>query len=422
MKVRRIGVLIFIILILYSFLTTNVQKSPDVHSKTGAVEGTVTNIVSSKKCKQYYIGSYLASDMSGKDREISIGDDIRVFGEYNNLDNFYIKDFNFGRHLRSKGIEKSIKVKEVEILGENKFFKYLGSFKNTLADTNDYLYKEKADVLNAITLGIKDNLDQDTKYIFLDSGTSHIMAISGLHISIILSMVIAMFGGITNIKRLISMAILLIIYSLLVGGGASVNRAIELAVLSIIAFLIDERADAINLICIIGSIMIIENSYIIYNISFQLSFLAVLSILIFNKYIKNYVYSDILSVTVSSNILTFPIVAYSFKEVSLVGIVGNIVAIPFVGIIIFLDFLSIGMYFISIRLAIIISYVNASILSSVLFLLKKIGNFGVSNLLFRHISLYRVAMYYFIITFLMVGLEIYMIEKNRYKITNSNNK
>lgn len=413
MKFRRAGIVVLLFSLIWSVYKINTEKSPQINSKPCVIEGRVSNITRSKKCKQYYMGSYLASDMSSKDRNIMIGDKVRVFGKLNDLDNFYIGDFNYGLHLKSKGISHNIKVEKIEIVGKDRLYSILGAFKEGFLQTNNYLYKENADFLNAITIGVKDNLSKDIRDIFADSGSSHIMAISGLHISIILSMLIFLFGSIRNIKTILIIAGILFLYSLLLGGGASIYRAIELSILSMMAFLIDERVDVINLISIIASLMIIENPYIIYNPSFELSFLAVLSIFIFNKYIKKYVYLNILSVTISSNILTLPIVAYLFKEVSTVSIIGNIAVIPFIGIIIFLDFLSVLFYFIFSPLGLMLAFLNSSIIEAVLFLLKKIANFGVNNIIFKNITLKQICLYYVFIFLFSILLEIYMIRKNK---------
>ena len=144
-----------------------------------------------------------------------------------------------------------IKVEKIEIIGKERLYSVLGAFKEGFLQTINYLYKENADFLNAITIGVKDNLSKDIRDIFADSGSSHIMAISGLHISIILSMLIFLFGSIRNIKTILIIAGILFLYSLLLGGGASIYRAIELSILSMMAFLIDERVDVINLIILI---------------------------------------------------------------------------------------------------------------------------------------------------------------------------
>ncbi|MHB0741178.1 ComEC/Rec2 family competence protein, partial [Peptostreptococcus anaerobius] len=194
----------------------------------------------------------------------------------------------------------------------------------------------------------------------------------------------------------------------------SISRAILMTILSCLGFFVFRQVDLINILFIIASIMVLQNPYIIYNISFELSFLAMLSLAIFTKYIKQYVYSDILAGSISVAIFTSPLVLYKFETVSTMGVLGNLVILPMMALIICLDMLSIITYYINIPIYSILAYINSSIIDLVMVLLKRIGDYGVNNIDVRDPSLFKLLTYYIIVVGLAIYLDYYYIEKGKY--------
>ena len=209
------------------------------------------------------------------------------------------------------------------------------------------------------------------------------------------------------------MFILLILYNLLVGGGPSITRAIGLSLLGAMTYFLDRRLDPINILGLIASVMICLNPYIIFNISFQLSFLAVLSIVIYSKYLKKYIYLDFLNTCLAANFLTFPLVLYNFKTFSMVGLIGNILILPFIGLVVFLDMISLLVYGISIDLALSVAYINKAILGPVYYFLERLANYGAYNMEIRSMSSLILIVYYIGALGLAIFLEIYYIKVNK---------
>lgn len=250
-------------------------------------------------------------------------------------------------------------------------------------------------------------------YTFRDAGVSHVMSISGLHISILVGIFLVLVGRINRLDRLGLLFIGLIFYNILVGGGPSITRAIGLSVLGALAYFVDRRLDPINILALIASIMVYLNPYIIYNISFQLSFLAVLSIVIYSKYLRKYIYFNFLNTCLAANILTFPLVVYNFKTFSMVGLIGNILILPFIGLIVFLDMISLLLYGISLDLALLVAYINEAILRPLYYYLEKLANYGVYNMEVRSMNPLLLLAYYIGVLGLAIFLEIYYIKVNK---------
>lgn len=431
---RRYGLLILIVSLFLGFLdfrrdilNKNIEETSE---KNFEVSSVVKNIVESENTLQYYIGDslfvYYKSKQNRNNKDIKIGDKVIVRYISKDMEKLYIKEFNYGRHLKSKGIKKYGNIMGISVIGKNKFYYLIGLIKTKVIEINRFLYKEKSDIINAIVIGDKSGLKRDVKYIFSDSGTSHIMAVSGIHISVIIGFMAVFLGKVNSIRRLILISSILLFYNAIVCGGASILRATLLYVLIVTSSFIDKKADIINMLSIIASVLIIKNKYIIYNISFQLSFLSLASIVIFNKYIKYLIVGksiisdrtitsgirEIIFTSISANIFTIPIVIYYFKEISLVSVIGNIIAVPIVGMIIILDIISVIIFKVSLNLSVMISSVEDSLIYVMIESLKKVGGFGVHNFEVRNPNIHLMIFYYMIIFFTALYLEYFFVKKN----------
>lgn len=451
---RRWGIVFFILVFLWScggiIRQEHEAYRPQAISRTGIVKsavnsrtGIVKNIVKKKMTTEYWFDDFLAVKMNkgsyskyigsrkdGHNRiekykqnymkkykrdDIEIGDRVAVYGKGQDLDNFIINDFDYGRHLKSKGLDHYIRISRIEKLSYSPFYRTIGRVKSYIVEANRMMYKTNSGLLNAILVADKSGLSDEDRYIFSDSGTSHVMAVSGLHVGIICVILLVFIGKINNLKRLALLFIVLMFYNLLVGGGPSITRAIVLTLLTCLGFFVYRQVDGINLLFIIAGFMVLENPYSIYNISFQLSFLAMVSILVFTKYIKKYVYSDILAASIGANILTVPVVLYTFKSTSTVGLAGNLLVIPLIAGIVCMDIFSLALYYFGIPLYSLLAVLNSSIIDLLMLVLKKIGNFGVNNIEIRNPRLDLVLIYYVFVIILILYLDYYYIHKNKYQ-------
>ncbi|MGP1486742.1 ComEC/Rec2 family competence protein [Peptostreptococcus stomatis] len=408
---RRFGLLVLVLVLIFNWHRIGTRQAG--YGDLGQARGMVTNIVKKKKITNYYMGKVLAVDFSGKDRGVHIGDRLCLYGKSRDLNNFIIKDFDYGRYLKSRGIDTYIEVSNLDIYGRSGLYYRIGSLKDYCIGANKFMYKAYGDILNSIVLGYRGDLDKDVVYTFRDAGVSHVMSISGLHISILVGIFLVLVGRINKLDRLGLLFVGLIFYNILVGGGPSITRSIGLSVLGALAYFVDRRLDPINILALIASIMIYLNPYIIYNISFQLSFLAVLSIVIYSKYLRKYIYFNFLNTCLAANILTFPLVVYNFKTFSMVGLIGNILVLPFIGLIVFLDMISLLLYGISLDLALLVAYINEAILRPLYYYLEKLANYGVYNMEVRSMNPLLLLAYYIGVLGLAIFLEIYYIKVNK---------
>ena len=212
---------------------------------------------------------------------------------------------------------------------------------------NTALPKKNSGVLSAMVLGDKAALDLDIKELYQTHGISHILSISGLHVSLI---------GMTlyNLLRKLSLKIpiaviisILFIYSYgqLTNFSVSTTRAVIMLFLLLISKIIGRTYDLLSAVSLSALIILINNPLQIFSTGFLLSYGAVLGIgLVYpalkalfkieNMFLKNIIEGVLISLSVQ--IMTLPILLYFFFEISTYSILFNLILVPFVSVIIVL--------------------------------------------------------------------------------------
>lgn len=413
---RRPFLIIFIILLIVSFIYTNTNA---INTDYGNEDIEIIGIVKYKKEKEryneYIVGKFVVRDYT-KYKKIKVGSEIKLTGKFKDLNKMSYESFDYGRYLRSMGYKGLIYLKDYSIVGNNLMYEYIYKAKSYISNTIRYLYKTNSDFINSMMLGQKDDLSQNEKLMFTRTGTSHIIAISGLHTGILSGLIIFMMGKINKIYKLIVLSTMMFIYSAMVGNSPSIIRAIMFMISLYLSFFLDRKMDKISTLSFIGILFVINNPYIIYNISFQLSFLATLSIIYFYGYINNKLNIKIISLTLSANILTIPIIYYNFEGIPLVSILGNIIIVPFVGIIIYLAILSLILFNINIYISSIVVYINRFILETIYVLLERISNLDFAYIVIEEPKLYYVIIYYIVVFLYMIYKEAKTIKEQSHEL------
>lgn len=215
----------------------------------------------------------------------------------------------------------------------------LGASPNTLMSTainaRKYLLQVLQDngikgddfaVAAAILLGYDQLLETELEQNYVTAGAMHILCVSGLHVGIIYLVLNFLLGFLRRNKfqKIIKMVLLLGLiwfYALLTGFSPSVQRASLMISLFIIAGISSKQKDVYNTLAASAVILLYADPFIIFNVGFQLSYTAVLGILIFYKpiasifYIKNPVVRkiwEIVAVSVAAQLGTFPLAAHYF--------------------------------------------------------------------------------------------------------------
>ena len=408
---RRPLLILFTLLLVISFIYTHNKSLDNIKDKEKiTIEGTVKDKIEKLKYDQYKIGNYLVNDYS-KNLDIKTGKIVKINGSIKSLNSMNYEDFDYGRYIKSMGYKGVITSKDYKIIGENIFYINVGKVKNYIRDTFRYLYKDSSDFINSLILGQKDDLSKEEKDMFSRTGTSHVIAISGLHTGILCTMIAVIIRGINKFYKLIIITLFMILYCIIVGFSPSISRAIAFMIIMYLAIFINRKRDGMSTLSLIGTLLIINNPYIIYNTSFQLSFLATLSIIYFYKIINRCLKSSIISVSIAANILTMPVVYYTFKGIPILFILGNIIVIPVISIIMSLSIISIILFEISIFLSKILAYLNKSIIIMVYYLLEKLSAMELAYIEVNNPKLFYVTFYYILIFSYMIYRELRIMKE-----------
>ncbi|MFH1052139.1 MAG: ComEC/Rec2 family competence protein [bacterium] len=197
-------------------------------------------------------------------------------------------------------------------------------------------------IVTALLTGDKTKLSNETKKLFSYSGTAHVLAVSGLHVGIIATIVFFLLGFIRNnwLKFLI-FSFLIISFVILSGMQASALRAGLMAILFVYSKTLQRHANPLNIISIAILLLLIIYPEMLYSAGFQMSVSAIIGIILlfqpirkfFQTIIKheniivNFIISS-LAITLSASIIVAPLVAYYFKVYSVVSPLANLLVIP----------------------------------------------------------------------------------------------
>ena len=202
--------------------------------------------------------------------------------------------------------------------------------------------KEAAGVLYAFLTGDRAYISINTFNSFKAAGTSHLLALSGLHtgiIILILSRLLDLFRSSKTIK-LIIIGTFLILFCIFTGFSPSIIRASIMACVMLFCQSAGFRYDLLNSLSLSACIILLFNPYRLFDVSFLLSFSAVLGIACLpNVNIKNRLLAKVysaLSVTVGATVFTMPLSFYYFSSISSVSVLFNLIMVPIASLALFL--------------------------------------------------------------------------------------
>lgn len=408
---RRPLLIIFILVLIVSYPITNIFCE-DVYEDKSNIN--LIGIVKGKKTKakydEYIIDKFLVRDYT-KRKNIMVGLKVNVDGKFNSLNSMKFDDFDYGKYLRSNGYEGVINLNDYKVIGESKIFKYLGRLKIHIRSTTRYLYKVNSDFINSLILGEKYEMTSEQKEVFSRTGTSHIIAISGLHTGILCVFIAILIGRINEYYKLIILISLLTLYSMMIDKSPSIIRAIFFTAILYLSIFTDRKRDGISTLSFIGIFLVINNPYIIYNISFQLSFLSTLSIIYFYGYINKSINMSLVSITIASNILTLPIIYYNFNGIPISSIISNIIIVPFIGIIMYMSIVSVILFNVNMGISKLIAYFNNIIIDNIYYILNKISELDFLYLEIVNPNLIYVIIYYVVVFSYMIYREMKVMKE-----------
>jgi len=326
-------------------------------------------------------------------------------------------DFSYSKFMLSKNIYFKSNLFSLEKIWKEKQNIILQKINKTREKLLDIIYliypKQEAIFLGGILLWARENLPDSLKQNFNNSGLTHFIAVSGFNIAILIIFFSYIFKFIPIYFRTILMIVIIILFSLLVWLSAPVLRASIMWALAYIIMSFWRKSENITLVLLTASIMVFLSPYILnYDVSFALSFLAVLWILYTQDFFKKLFsflpefmsIKEAFILTMSAFVFTLPIMAINFWQISIVAPLTNILVSWTIPIAMLLWFLSIIFYLIFPILGYIIWFVAYLFLSFDIFIVNFFwsSNYSVVKLNLWELKNFLEVFYFLLIIFLVL--------------------
>lgn len=349
--------------------------------------------------------------------EYKYGETLKITGKIQ--EPMVFEDFNYKNYLKKDGISGVVYYPKIEtIYSKPDFLDFFMistlKLKNKLRERlHYYIPFPQSYILSALILGDKNKISDNFKEKLNISGLRHLTAVSGLHIVVLSSALMSFFEIFFKKTKAVFISLSFILFFIvLTGFQISSIRAFVMGSLFLIAPLLGKKSFSLRSVILTALFILLANPFLLfYDMGFQLSFLAVLGIVllspIFNMKMR-FISSrfskirEIASSTFSAYIFTLPILVYNFGQVSFAGFVSNLLILPIVPFImvsgLLFIFLSVFLPFVGFIFSFIVwfilSYVILVIkLFSQPFFVQRFEPFNFGWVLISYIVLFSVSFY-----------------------------
>jgi competence protein ComEC len=271
--------------------------------------------------------------------------------------------FDYSKYLELKQVYHQLYLEQqsLSLLNENSITIYgYADRLRTIINTNlkaAGFEPNTLNIINALLLGQRQDIDEDTYNNYVNSGTIHILAVSGLHVGIILLILNVLLKPVLYIKygriiRPVIIVAMLWAFAIVAGLSPSVTRAVTMFSIISMAMHLKRPTNIYNTLVISAFVILLFKPSFLFEVGFQMSYLAVLGIvsiqpilykgLVFNYWIPDKLW-QIFTVTIAAQFGVAPIGLYYFHQFPGLFFISNLVVIPFLGLILGFGLLIIGL-------------------------------------------------------------------------------
>jgi competence protein ComEC len=284
------------------------------------------------------------------------GDKLNLTGTLEKPENFMTDqgiEFDYVNYLRKDGIFYMLRYPKIEVVsrGNGNFIKSaLFYAKETFLTKMNLAIREPESLLmGGLILGDKAPFDPALTQSFINTGTIHIVALSGYNVTIVAEWIMKILSSFPKNIGIGAGIISILLFILMTGGSSTAVRAGIMATLALSARLIGRNYDVARALILAGVLMILINPFVLaFDVSFQLSFIATVAVIFLAPKIEKYFLwitprlelRDIVCITCAAYIFVMPFILYKMGNLSLVALPTNVLILPFIPLTMIFGFLT----------------------------------------------------------------------------------
>jgi competence protein ComEC len=376
------------------------------------------NIIISRTTIPVYGKAMVSTDPN---QNLKYGDRVQIEGKLKTPSNFVstsTNEFNYVGYLLKDEIQYTIDFAKVDIQsrGNGNFLKsILFDIKNSFTQNlNKNINEPESSLMSGILLGGKNALDKETSNTFRIAGLSHVVALSGYNITIVADSIMKILYFLPRLAGLFSGIFGIIIFVILSGGSSTAIRAAIMSIIVILSKITHRKYNIGRALMVAGLLMLFVNPKIlVYDISFQLSFLATVAIIYLSpityeklKFVtEKFKLRETLASTLSAQLFVLPLIIYKMGLISFVGLPTNILILPIIPITMLFGFLTGIIGFFSGILSLPFGLISYLLTHYIIFVAKFFA-----GLPFSSVTVINFPLIFMVILYVLIGFFIY---KNR---------
>ena len=355
---------------------------------------------------------------------VKIGNIIKVMGKLRQFEEAANKgNFDSRKYYLSLGFYGKIEAGTIEVINSDYSGIRQGLYElrmeiierlEKLCSDNKGIFSiinNKNGIIGAIILGDKTDLDSDIKELYSVSGIAHILAISGLHISFIGMAIYRLLRR--RFRFLFSAAVsipVVLSFGIMSGFGISTMRAIIMFILKIIGEVLGRKYDAITAISLAGLVLLVQNPFVVCNSGFQMSFGAIIAIVLILPIVEEILNTDnkiikVLSANFTISLVMNPILAWNYYELPTFSFLLNIVVVPLMSVVIVSSIAGIFCSCIMFGFGKAVIFPGCGILELYTFLCNIINKSSVASIVVGQPKVTIIIVYYAILLVVLFGLK-----------------
>ncbi len=276
--------------------------------------------------------------------EYQFGQRLRVTGKLARPENFQTtagREFDYQNYLAKDDIYYELIFPQITVVGSpptlrGSLYLVKQRFLESLARV---LPEPHAALLGGITIGAKEGLDQATNDLFRTVGLSHVVVLSGYNITIVAESVAKVLAKLPRMWGAGLGAVAVIIFIIMTGASSTAIRAGIMALVALLGRVTGREYDSLRALGVAGLLMLVWNPrLLVFDLSFQLSFLATLGVIVGPPVLTRYLtwvptrftLRETLATTLSAQIVVLPWIIYKMGQLSLVALPVNLLVLPLV--------------------------------------------------------------------------------------------